>query len=387
MERNVVGTTVRIGLVVIAMLIVVALAWQLRLLLILAFLAALLAAGLHGPALWIERRGWSRTASVMATYAVLIGILALVIFLIFPPLVQQVVALADDLPNLLQRLRTGLAGFLSGIAGPGTGERIIDSVTQGAQQLTPQLGSLLSVPLTALSVLVNTFVIIVLSALMLLERDHTREWINQFVDVEDREQLDDVSRRALQKLGAYVRGQLFLMTVIGVGTGIGMVLVGLLTTGSPLPFLFPLALLAFVTEAIPMVGPFISGIPIALVGLLDGPLTGVLMAAWVTALQQLEGLILVPVIQSRAVALSPMVVLLAVIAGGSIAGIVGAIIAIPVVAVADVVLHDVVLPLRRERNVRRRRAESRAASRTAGPVEADGSPRGTRKSETKPARG
>jgi predicted PurR-regulated permease PerM len=351
-SRSVVLVTARVALVVVGVVLALALAWELRELIVVVFLAALVAAGLHGPVMALEQRGLARVWAVVLTYAALVAVLVLVILLIFPPLVQQAVQLAEDLPDLLGRLRTSAIDVISGFAGPGAGERVIDSITQGAQQLAPQLTSLLSVPLTALGVLVNAVVIFVLSALMLLERDAARDWVLQFLDPDDGETLEDVSRRALDKLGAYVRGQLLLMTVIGVGTAIGMVLIGLFTSGSPLPFLFPLALLAFVTEAIPMVGPFISGVPIAIVAFLESPLTGILMAIWLVALQQLEGLVLVPVVQSRAVSLSPMVVLVAVLAGGSLAGIVGAIIAIPVVAVGDVVLRDVVLPLRRRQGAR-----------------------------------
>lgn len=366
MSRSVVLVTARVALVVVGVVLALALAWELRELIVVVFLAALVAAGLHGPVMALEQRGLARVWAVVLTYAALVAVLVLVILLIFPPLVQQAVQLAEDLPDLLGRLRTSAIDVISGFAGPGAGERVIDSITQGAQQLAPQLTSLLSVPLTALGVLVNAVVIFVLSALMLLERDAARDWVLQFLDPDDGEMLEDVSRRALDKLGAYVRGQLLLMTVIGVGTAIGMVLIGLFTSGSPLPFLFPLALLAFVTEAIPMVGPFISGVPIAIVAFLESPLTGILMAIWLVALQQLEGLVLVPVVQSRAVSLSPMVVLVAVLAGGSLAGIVGAIIAIPVVAVGDVVLRDVVLPLRR-------RQGARLPEETAAPEPARGS--------------
>lgn len=350
--RDVTAVTVRVALIVIGLVLVLALAWQLRQLLILAFLAALLAAALHGPSLTLERHGLGRTAAVVVTYLVLVAVLAVVVALIFPPLVQQAVQLVDDLPDLFGRLRDSSINLISGVAGPGTAERVVDSLTQGAQQLLPQLTSLLRIPVTVVAILVNVVIVFVLSALMLLERDDARRWFMQFLDRDDGELVHDVARNALHKLGAYVGGQLLLMTVIGVGTGLGMVVVGLFTQGSPLPFLFPLALLAFVTEAIPMVGPFISGVPIAAVAFLESPLTGVLMGIWLIALQQLEGLILVPVVQSRAVALSPMIVLLAVLAGGTLAGIVGAIIAIPAVAVADVIIRDVVLPLRRHREER-----------------------------------
>jgi predicted PurR-regulated permease PerM len=369
MRRGVAAITLRVSLVVVALALALVLAWELRQLIIIVFLAALFAAALHGPSLALERRGLRRTWAVVVTYGVLLAVLALVVFLIFPPLVMQAVQLVEDLPELFGRLRTSATDLISGFAGAGAGERIIDSVTAGAQQLLPQLTALLRLPLTVLGIVVNTFVILVLSALMLLERDNARAWAMQFLSIEDGDTVHDVSRNALAKLGAYVRGQLLLMTVIGVGTGLGMVIVGFFTSGEPVPFLFPLALLAFVTEAIPMVGPFISGIPIAIVGFLVSPLTGILMAIWVTALQQLEGLVLVPVVQSRAVSLSPMVVLLAVLAGGSLAGIVGAVIAIPVVAVADVILRDVVLPLRR----RGERRTTLALSEEAVAVEATAS--------------
>ncbi|HET8587802.1 MAG TPA: AI-2E family transporter [Candidatus Limnocylindria bacterium] len=344
--------TVRVALVLIGLALALALAWELRQLIILAFLAALLAAALHGPSLAIERHGLGRTAAVVVTYLVVVAVLAVVVALIFPPLVQQAVQLVDDLPDLFGRLRESSIELISGIAGAGTGERVIDSLTQGARQLLPQVTSLLRVPVTVVAIVVNVVVVFVLSALMLLERDDARGWFMQFLDRDDGELVHSVARNALHKLGAYVGGQLLLMTVIGIGTGLGMVIVGFFTQGSPLSFLFPLALLAFVTEAIPMVGPFISGVPIAAVAFLESPLTGVLMGIWLIALQQLEGLILVPVVQSRAVALSPMIVLLAVLAGGTLAGIVGAIVAIPAVAVADVIIRDVVLPLRRHREER-----------------------------------
>ncbi|HEU4848980.1 MAG TPA: AI-2E family transporter, partial [Terrimesophilobacter sp.] len=116
----------------------------------------------------------------------------------------------------------------------------------------------------------------------------------------------------------------------------------------------PLAALSFITATIPLAGAFISGGPIILVALTVSPLTGLLMAVWLIVLQQLEGSVITPYIQGRIVNLSAIAVLLGVLAGTSIAGIVGGIIAIPLVAVADVVLRDIVFPLRRRAEDRRR---------------------------------
>jgi len=269
-----------------------------------------------------------------------------VVSLIFPPLINQAVDLADDLPQIVDDLRDATIGFIDAVAGSGSGEQVVNAITRGAGEVSPDWGALIRLPLTVAGILLNIVLVLFLSALMLLERDRAREWVMKFVSPEDRPLMLEVSRTALLKLGAYVRAQLLIMTMTGVGTFLGMVIIGV-------PFAFPLALLAFIGEAIPMAGAFIAGGPIVLLALLQSPITGLLMLAWLVVMQQFQGFIVVPIVQSRAVQLSPVVVLLSVLAGASLGGIVGAIIAIPVVAVADVVIRDVVFPLRRAREARR----------------------------------
>ncbi|MGZ8476217.1 MAG: AI-2E family transporter, partial [Candidatus Limnocylindria bacterium] len=292
-----------------------------------------------------ERLGWPRVVSVLTVYLLLITVFAIVVALIFPPLVTQAVNLADDLPELVERLRTSSIGFIDAVAGSGSGEQVVNAITRGAAEASPNWGALIALPLTVAGILLNVVVVLFLSALMLLERDKARDWAMKFVDPEDRPLAADVARNALLKLGSYVRAQLLIMSITGVGTFLGMYILGV-------PFAFPLALLAFIGEAIPMAGAFIAGGPIVLLALLQSPLTGLLMLTWLVVMQQLQGFIVVPIVQSRAVQLSPVVVLLSVLAGASLGGIVGAIIAIPVVAVADVVIRDVVFPLRRAREAR-----------------------------------
>jgi len=345
--RSVAGITFRASLVVVAVLLAAYLLYELRLLLILIFLAILLASGLYGAVRFFERF-LPRVLAVLVSYILLIGGFALVLFLIFPPLVRQVVELVDDAPAIADDLRTGAVSLIDGIAGTGRGDEIVDSLTSGAQGSLPELGSLLSVPLTLAGILTNMLVVIFLSALMLIERDRSRAWALEFVDEQDREALIGVSRNALLRLGAYVRGQLLVMGIIGFGSAAGMLILGV-------PFAVPLGALSFITASIPLAGAFIAGGPIVLVALTVSPGTGLLMLLWLVVLQQLEGSVITPYIQGRIVNLSAIAVLLGVVAGTSIAGIVGGIIAIPLVAVADVVLRDIVFPLRRRAEYRRGR--------------------------------
>jgi predicted PurR-regulated permease PerM len=349
--RSVAGITFRASLVVVGVVLASYLAYQLRLLLILVFLAVLLAAGLYGAVRFFER-ALPRILAVLVTYALLIAGFALVLFFIFPPLVRQAVEFTDDLPRIASELEAGAISFIDGVAGPGSGDEIVNSLTSGAGGALPGLEALVAVPLTLATILANLVIVIFLSALMLLERDKARGWVLEFVEEQDRQAVLDVARTALHRLGAYVRGQLVVMAIIGVGSALGMLLLGV-------PFAVPLGALSFITAAIPMAGAFIAGGPIVLVALTVSPLTALLMAAWLVVLQQLEGSVITPYIQGRVVNLSAIAVLLGVVAGTSLAGIVGGIIAIPLVAVADVVLRDIVFPLRR-------RAEQRRA--TEGPA-------------------
>lgn len=356
--RGVAGITFRASLVVVGVVLAAYLVYQLRLLLILIFLAVLLAAGLYGVVRWFERM-LPRIFAVLLAYIGLVAAFGLVLFLIFPPLIRQAVTFAEDLPEIGASLRTTAVDLLSGLVGPGQGEEIIDTLTSGAQDAAPELGSLVGIPLTLAGILTNLLIVVLLSALMLIERDRVRRWVLEFIDDADHEVAVGVGRAALLRLGAYVRGQLLVMTLIGVGSAAGMLAVGMFTTGEPLPFAVPLGALSFITAAIPMAGAFIAGGPIVLIALTVSPLAALLMAGWLIVLQQLEGSIITPFIQGKVVSLSAIAVLLGVVAGTSIAGIVGGIIAIPLVAVADVVLRDVVFPLRK-------RAAERRAARLAG---------------------
>jgi putative heme transporter len=160
---------------------------------------------------------------------------------------------------------------------------------------------------------------------------------------------------AAAKLGGYIRGQLLVMAVTGVGTAVGMMLLGV-------PFALPMGLLGFLAEAIPLAGPIIAGVPVLVLAFLESPTTGLLMLVWLIVLQQLEGWLLYPIIQGRILSLSPLVVVLAVLAGATLYGVLGAVIAVPIVAIVDVILREVVFPLRRQASRRDARAARRAGA-------------------------
>jgi len=136
------------------------------------------------------------------------------------------------------------------------------------------------------------------------------------------------------RLGAYLRGEAILMVCIGVASFVGLFFLGV-------PYAAALALIAGLTEAIPMVGPLVGAVPAVIVGFTVSPMTGLLVAFLYVVIQGLENNILVPKIMSSNVGLNPLVIIIAIVAGSTLNGIVGALLAIPLAGALQVLAQHI----------------------------------------------
>ena len=314
-------------------------AWWLYLVrdvLVTAFLALIIAAAIHAPVAGLEARGVRRVVAVVLVYLGLIAMVVVMLALLVPPLISQARAFAADLPAIIGRLSEDLNSLLAQL-GLSSGAGVLDTIVG---QIGSLGGVLARIPGVVVGFLSALLLVTFLSALMILERDRARAWAMRFVAPADRPAWDGVLRKAADRLGAYVRGQLLIMLVTGVGSYVGLTLIGV-------PFALPLGIFAFLTEAVPIAGPVIAGVAMIVVAITQSPLQGLLAMVLVVIIQQAESLVLVPVIQGRLISISPVVALLAVLAGSAIGDIPGAILAIPLTAIALVVIDDVILPWRR----------------------------------------
>lgn len=326
----------RASIVVIVVLWAAWMIYLVREVLVLAFLALVIAAAIHGPVAALQRRGVPRIGAVIIVYLALIAVVALMLAIIVPPLLAQARELTTDLPGLLGELSARLNTVLAQL-GLSSGGNLVEFLLA---QLGSVGGVLARIPGVIVGFLAALLLITFLSALMVLERERAREWLMRFVARDDRPVLDRLLEKAGTRLGAYVRGQLLIMLVTGVGSWIGLTLIGV-------PFALPLGIFAFLTEAVPIAGPVIAGVVMIAVAFIESPVHALATLVLVIIIQQAESLVLVPVIQGRLISISPVVALLAVLAGSAIGDIPGAILAIPIVAIAMVVIDDVILPWRR----------------------------------------
>jgi predicted PurR-regulated permease PerM len=303
---------------------------------VIAFLAVVIAAAIHAPVAALQRRGLGRMIAVLVVYVALLGVVGAMLAIVVPPLLAEARDFAEDLPTLLAELSSRVDAFLAQF-GLSVSGNIFDTILD---QLG-NVGSVLArIPGVVVGFVAALVMITFLSALMILERDRAHGFVIGLVSPADRPLADRLLQKAGGRLGAYVRGQLLIMLVTGVGSWVGLTLIGV-------PFALPLGIFAFLTEAIPIAGPVIAGVAMIIVALIESPVQALATLGLVIVIQQAESLVLVPVIQGRLISISPVVALLAVLAGSAIGDIPGAILAIPIVAILTVVLEDVVVPWRR----------------------------------------
>lgn len=330
----------RITLVVIA---TVALAYLLYLigdLLLVLFIAIVFASAIR-PA--VEQLADWRVPKGAAAILVTVGMIAAVgglLFFAVPPLVQMIVelfrgeALMAELDQLSARLRFfGWQSFrviLPPISLPEQLNGLLDLAQNAAEDQAWPLAE------GALYTLAQIILMFVMAVYWLTSRTQALEFLLRLSPLHRRAKVREIWNDVETTLGSYTRGQLALMLVVGVACFLGLAVLGV-------PHAAGLALLAGLTEAIPFVGPLLGAIPAVLLGLTVSWQTALFVAAWYIIVQQLEAHLLVPRIMHRAVGLNPILVIVALIAGGTLKGVVGVLIAVPIVGALQVLARHIVL--------------------------------------------
>jgi predicted PurR-regulated permease PerM len=291
---------------------------------------ALLLSALLAPAVgWLLKARFPRS---LATGVVLVGGLAAMI----GTLTLVVNEFIQGVPELTEKSSQGVRQIQNWLkTGPlhlsdSQLNRYIDEAQGWINGNTSKVTSgALSTAATLAEVLTGT--ILVLFATFFFLRDGSRIWrfLVRLLPVAARWKVDDAGRASWSTLGAYVRATVLVAFIDAVGIGIFLVVFDI-------PFAFPLAALVFLGAFIPIVGAALSGGVAVLVALVDsGPIKALIILGVVIGVQQLEGHVLQPLIMGRAVAIHPLAVIIGIAAGVVLAGITGALVAVPLIAVLN----------------------------------------------------
>lgn len=326
----------------VGLALTIALMWALYLVrnaLLLLYVAALVAIGLAPVVASVERLRVRRKrrlrlprwAAILAIYLALIGAVVGVGMLIVPPLLTQARDFWTALPDLLQRGQQWLVdrGLL---AQPlSVREAIKQSPLGGGDVVKTVLDTLWGFVGGVFGVLT----ILILAFYFLVDSDNLVRTFLRLFPSNERRRVADACQSVATKVSAWLAGQLLLAGIIGSTAAVGLWLLGV-------PYFYVLALIAGVGEMIPVVGPLLAAVPAIAVALSVSPSTALFVAVFFLIQQQLENHVLVPKVMERQVGVSAVVVIVALLVGGSLLGIVGAILAVPTAAILQVVFQELV---------------------------------------------
>lgn len=271
-----------------------------------------------------------------AMAAVMVGFagLALILLAIIPPVVQEWDNLVESVDNAYDDIFVWLED------GPiGLNERQVEDLREAINDFQDQAlesvaqGAVAGLPVVV-EVLAGVLLSIVVSFYFLLDGPRLWRWIVERAPVADQERLERAGGRAWVTLSRYLRGLALVALVDAIGIGIGAWILGV-------PLVLPIAVLTLITAFIPIIGAVAAGIVAALIALADGGFEAALwMLGVVILVQQIEANVVSPLLVGKAVELHPLIVLLGVVAGGAIAGVLGAILVTPLIAVGWVLLRE-----------------------------------------------
>ncbi|WP_405490274.1 AI-2E family transporter [Nocardia sp. NBC_00511] len=296
-------------------------------------LALVVSTVLWPPTRWLTNHGLKPAAAAAITTLGLLALLAGVIALIVPSVVDQAPDLADRATEGVNKVRDWLQGpplnigqeqLNSGVSA------IVDRLQSSADRIATGVFTGVS---TATSAIVTLFLVLMLSFFFVKDGPKLLPWLRSLLGGRSGRHVEEVLNRVWVTLGGFIRTQALVSLIDAVFIGGGLVILGV-------PLAAVLTVLTFLGGFVPIVGAFVAGALAVLVALVaKGLTTALIVLAIIVVVQQLEGNVLQPVLQSRSMQLHAVVVLLAITVGGSLYGIVGAFLAVPVAAVGAVVLR------------------------------------------------
>jgi predicted PurR-regulated permease PerM len=316
-------------LATLAILALVYLAWHI---ITWILIAVFLALALDPAVEFFQRRGLRRGYATGIVFVLAIGVIAGLGFVLVPPLVDQVRSLVDYAPKIVEDVTAGRGpfGFLQ------TEYHIVDRVEeaiqkQGAGGVLGITGAGLAIARGVLTAVAGAVAIAFLTFFMLLDGRSMVERFYNFLPDRSRPRWQRIGRDIYRTVGGYVTGNILISVIAGTASAIV-----LFSLGSD--YAIALAVVVAVLDLIPLAGATLAAVLVSTVVVVElGWIRGAIIIAFFVVYQQLENHILQPVIYGRTVQLSPLVVLVSVLIGAELAGVLGALAAIPVAGIGQAI--------------------------------------------------
>lgn len=297
------------------------------------FFAVIVASAIEPSIEWLRRRKIARILGVIIIYTAFVLLAAFLMYLVLPLMLDELRIAAAKFTELQNQLLAGIRQ----IGGP-----TLDPF------ITENTDFFFRIPLQYLQIFVNgasaaggqifgglfsVILIFVFSFYLAMQEKGVEGFLRMVTPLKYEPYALDLWKRSQQKLGRWLRAQMLLGAVVGVFIFIGLTMLGVEQA-------FFLGLLAAILEIIPIAGPILAAIPAVIIAFLISPILGVSVIALFLVVQQVESHVIVPVVMKKAVGLSPLVVVAALLIGAKLGGIFGILLAIPLTTVFAELLSD-----------------------------------------------
>lgn len=294
--------------------------WEIRNVLIILFLAVIIASSLYPISTRLAQH-MPKMLAIGIPYIIFVILVFFILFSFIPILTNQTRELITRFPQYLEDTTKSMNLHIN----------VSDIRAFFLQRLTLLTSNVYSITTTVFGELLTFFFILFISIYLLADRNTVHHTIAQLLPGKNEKNLVLLSDIE-STLGAWARGQIILSAAIFAANFLAYILIGI-------PFALPLALIAGVLEIVPTIGPVIAAIPALIVALTISPIKTLIVFVIYILIQVVEGNFLVPKIMEQAVGIHPIIVMIAILIGGELMGIAGALIAIPFVSLLTVIFQ------------------------------------------------
>lgn len=297
--------------------------WAIRDVIFSLLIAFIIMSSLRPGVQYLVSKKTPRGFAIGLVFAAFVLFFLSLISIIIPPIVFETSNLIRTLPMVLEEIAPSLQGVVdfSNITS------IVPNVTNNV------LGFVSAVFSNTLFVIATLF----FSLYFLIEENLVDKFLHRYISKNKADRISETLKKAESRMASWFWGEIALMTIVGVLTYLGLLLIGV-------KYALPLAVLAGLLEVVPNIGPIISAIPAVILGFGTSYFAGFATLALYIIIQQLENNLIVPMIMKRAVGLNPILTLLALLIGGRFGGVLGVLLAIPMLLFIETIMQEYLHP-------------------------------------------
>ncbi|MDD4994927.1 MAG: AI-2E family transporter [Patescibacteria group bacterium] len=322
-------TIIKVALVALTLVFL----WIIRDILAIFFVALILAALIDPFADWFQRHRIPRSLAVIFIYVVLLALLAVILFLLIPPLVEEIGQLAANFEHYWEKITSGFNVVKGYAYSRGIESGVERGLVAAGEWLTGAMSGLFGTITGFFGGLAAIVLILVLTFYMVAEESSAKRTFHNITPVKYQPYVAQLISRMKVKIGLWLRGQILISFLVGLLVYIALTILGV-------HYALMLALIAAAAEFVPYLGPVLASVPAIFLAFVQSPVKALLVLIVYILIQQLENNVLTPKITQKTVGLNPIVSIAALLIGAKLGGIAGAILAIPIATVVSVFIQD-----------------------------------------------